>query len=109
MRNSLNILSITTTVSNEEQAKKFSEELMNRRLAACIQISQPIRSHYRWQNQLCDEQEIRLTIKTAMENEAELLEAFEDLHPYDVPQVLIHEERSTNAYASWVIAETSPE
>ncbi len=93
----------TTTVSDQEQARRLAGEILDRRCAACVQVDGPITSHYVWQGRLQQETEWRLTIKTTADRQAELTRLVHDHHPYDVPQWLVTVVAAASSeYAEWV-------
>lgn len=98
----LEILSVTTTVGSVEAARTLAHTLLERRLAACVQVDSPVASLYRWNGNLCDEQEIRLVIKTLPECAAALQALLAAEHPYELPQFLATTDRASPAYAEWV-------
>ena len=96
------VLSLVTTVASLADAQRLARLLLERRLAACVQIDPGLVSHYVWQGRQCEEAELRLTIKT-MPDRAPALEAlFAEHHPYELPQFLATEMRASSAYAAWV-------
>jgi periplasmic divalent cation tolerance protein len=99
------ILTVVTTVGSTQDAQKLAGEILERRLAACVQVEAGITSHYRWQGRLCEEPEVRLTIKTSPGCEASIQELFETAHPYELPQFVAGIERASAAYAQWVRSE----
>jgi periplasmic divalent cation tolerance protein len=58
------VLSVVTTVGAMADAQRLARLLLERRLAACVQIEPGLVSHYVWQGRACEEPELRLTIKT---------------------------------------------
>jgi len=100
------VLSVTTTVDSLSAAQALARELLDRRLAACVQLDDGLLSLYRWKGQLREEREVRLVIKSLPECEAALLALFAKHHPYEVPQFVAVRMRASQAYASWVAAET---
>lgn len=106
--NENDILVVTTTVGSLDAARALAQQIMDRRLAACVQIDSIAASFYRWQGELCDEPELRLSIKTLPAREAGLLALFAEHHPYDLPQFLAVMQRASEAYAGWVRAEVAP-
>ena len=99
------VLNVVTTVGSAQDAQKLAREILARRLAACVQIEAAITSCYRWQGRLCDEPEVRVTIKTLPECEAPLQALFETAHPYELPQFVGSIGRASVAYAQWVRSE----
>jgi periplasmic divalent cation tolerance protein len=101
------ILVVTTTVGTMSDARRLAGGLVERRLAACVQIEPIAASFHRWEGKLCDESEVRLSIKTVARLREALLLAFEELHPYNVPQFIAAAHDASAAYADWVRAETA--
>jgi periplasmic divalent cation tolerance protein len=101
----LEVISITTTVGSAAAAKTLAQELLARRLAACVQIDEALTSVYRWKSQICDEPEVRLVIKSVPGCEAAIAVLFASHHPYELPQFLVQRMRASAAYAEWVRSE----
>ena len=101
----LDIMSVTTTVASRADALGLGHAILERRLAACVQVEEGLTSLYRWQGQDCEDAEVRLTIKT-LPGCAEALQAlFREAHPYEVPQFLAVGMRASPAYAEWARSE----
>lgn len=99
------ILSVTTTVGSRRDADALARVIVERRLAACVQVEEGLQSFYRWEGQLCEDSEARLVIKTLPACEAALQALFAELHPYEVPQFLAVKMRPSPAYFDWVLGE----
>jgi periplasmic divalent cation tolerance protein len=101
---------VLTTLADEPQAEKFAAALVERRLAACVNIVGPIRSIYRWKGSIEREKEFLLLIKTTSEQASRLEAAFKELHPYELPErVEMSIERGSEEYLSWIIGEVQGE
>jgi periplasmic divalent cation tolerance protein len=99
---------VLTTVGLKEAAEKLAQQLVDRRLAACVNIVGPIRSIYRWKDKVHNEQEYLLLIKTTSEHAVQLQSAFKVLHPYDLPEcVHLPIESGSEEYLAWLAAELS--
>jgi len=98
------VLSLTTTVGSEDDARRLAWALLERHLAACVQLER-LESHYCWEGALHAEPEVRLTLKSIPEHLAALQAFLADQHPYKLPQVLWQRLEATPAYAAWVRAE----
>jgi periplasmic divalent cation tolerance protein len=90
---------------NEMEIGHFAAEIVESGVAGCVQFHN-IRSVYRWKGETLNESEWHLSIKTSVEASSRLLTKLEQLHPYDVPQILIKYIDSTEAYSNWLITET---
>jgi periplasmic divalent cation tolerance protein len=95
------ILAVTTTVGKLEDAQALARGLVERRLAACVQVDPGMLSFYRWEGQPCEGAEVRVTIKTLPRQRAALEAFFAEHHPYDVPQFLAVTMQGSAAYAEW--------
>ena len=99
---------VLTTVGLQEVAEKLAQQLVERRLAACVNIIGPIRSIYRWKNEVQNDQEYLLLIKTTTEHAAQLRSAFQGLHPYELPEcVELPIDGGSEEYLAWLAAGVS--
>jgi periplasmic divalent cation tolerance protein len=99
---------VLTTVGLKEVAEKLARQLVERRLAACVNIVGPIRSLYRWRDEVQNEQEYLLLIKTTTEHAAQLPSVFKELHPYELPEcVQLAIDGGSEEYLAWLAAEVS--
>lgn len=97
---------VLTTVGLLEKAEQLASSLVERRLAACVNIVGPIRSVYRWKDAIEREQEYLLLIKTTAERAADLAAAFSELHPYELPErVELTIDGGSEAYLNWLSAQ----
>ena len=108
MTQAAEILSLVTTVGSEHDARRLAAALLERRLAACVQLDRGVESHYRWEGKVCTDTEVRLTVKSTPQRLADLEAFFEAEHPYDLPQLLWQVDQASVAYAAWVHDEVSP-
>jgi periplasmic divalent cation tolerance protein len=101
-------LLVVTTVATADQAQALAREMVERRLAACVQVS-AIRSTYRWQGAVCDDDEQRLLFKTMPDRVDALLAAIRERHPYELPALhVLPTVQADAAYADWVDQSTRP-
>jgi periplasmic divalent cation tolerance protein len=100
---------VITTTDSEDAAGTLARAVVAARLAACVQISGPIRSVYRWDGEVRDEREWQLWLKTAYDRVDELTEFVKARHGYDVPEVLALPVLGGNTdYLAWVTEQTRP-
>lgn len=99
------ILVVATTLASQEDAQRFARELLERRLAACAQVEAPLRSFYRWEGALCEEEEVRVLAKTLPALRLALEAFFAERHPYSLPQFACWTAQGSAAYAAWVRGE----
>jgi periplasmic divalent cation tolerance protein len=101
-------LVVLTTVASEDEAVRLVRTLLDRRIIACGTLLPGARSLYRWQGKTSDERECVLMLKTRSGCLAALKAAFEELHPYKVPELLaLPVESGTEKYLEWITAETT--
>jgi periplasmic divalent cation tolerance protein len=99
---------VLSTVANAEEGEKLIRELLDRRLIACGTMLPGARSLYRWEGRVADETETVLLLKTRSAMLHALEEAFGDLHPYKVPELLaLSVSSGLEKYVAWINAETS--
>jgi len=76
------------TAPNEEESARIGHALVGERLAACVNIIRPVRSIYRWQGRIEDEQEVLMIIKTKKALFERLQDRVKKLHSYSVPEII---------------------
>jgi len=94
---------LLTTTADLQQANALANELVSRRLAACINILPAIHSVFVWQGELQQASECQLLIKTTTDKIEEIKQWLAEHHPYELPECLvIHIDDGTGAYLSWL-------
>jgi len=82
------LIQVSTTTGTRDVAERIAVELVDRRLAACVQVSGPIQSTYRWQGQVESSEEWLCTAKTSRAQLDAIRELLKQLHPYEVPELI---------------------
>jgi periplasmic divalent cation tolerance protein len=80
-------IQITTTVADRADAERIAASLVAKHLAACVQVSGPIESTFRWKGQIEVTQEWVCTIKTRRDLYSTVERAILELHSYDQPEI----------------------
>ena len=97
------------TAPNLECGETLARALVEERLAACVNVVPGIRSFYRWQGEVQDDPEVLLIAKTSADRCPALAARIDELHPYDLPEVLeLPAAGGSRAYLDWVRTESSP-
>ncbi|MEQ8847092.1 divalent-cation tolerance protein CutA [Botrimarina sp.] len=97
------MLLVSTTTDSEAAAMRLAKELVERRLAACVQVMGPIKSVYRWQERVETADEWLCTAKTLRVRWDAVRRLIEELHPYDTPEVVaVPIESASAAYGRWL-------
>ena len=95
------------TAPNEEEAAKISRTIVGERLAACVNIIGSVRSIYKWQGRVEDEQEGLMIIKTKKSLFDRLQERIKELHSYAVPEIIgLPVIEGSKQYLDWLGQET---
>lgn len=96
-------LLVLTNLPERAGAERLAELLVERKLAACVNILAPCRSVYRWKGALQHDEEHPMLIKTTGERYAALEQALREAHPYELPEIIaLPVERGLPAYLQWV-------
>lgn len=94
---------VLSTAGSEEEARKIAYQLVERQIAACVNIFPQIESIYRWQGKVESSQEWLLIIKTSTEHLPAVRAAIQELHSYDLPEcIAIAIEDGSPAYLKWI-------
>lgn len=81
-------IQVITTVSRKKDAERLTKEIMDKRLGACVQIMGPIKSIYRWKDNVEKAREWVLVIKTSGALYKKVESAIKKIHPYEVPEII---------------------
>jgi periplasmic divalent cation tolerance protein len=94
---------VLTTIGSRGEAEDLAWELVERKVAACVNIIEMHTSVYRWKGEVKSEKECLLLMKTNSAALNELWAAVEELHPYDVPEfITLTIEQGSEKYLDWI-------
>jgi periplasmic divalent cation tolerance protein len=94
---------VLTTAGSPQEAEKIARALVERRLAACVNVVPQIQSIYRWKDKIEQETEWLLIIKTRMEAFESLRDTIRELHSYELPEcVMLEVSQGSEAYLNWI-------
>lgn len=79
---------VLVTAASLRESTKIARQLVEAKLAACVNITQPIRSIYRWQGKMADEREFLLIVKSTRELFPEIKAAVSKIHSYQTPEII---------------------
>lgn len=100
-------LIVLTTLPDQDTARQLARQLIESRLAACVNILAPCTSIYRWNAAVQEEAETPLLIKTTAERYAALEAFLTEHHPYQLPEIIaLPVAQGLAGYLAWVGAET---
>ena len=93
----------TITAPDGAVAERIARRLVEERLAACVQLVDPIRSIYRWQEAVHEDREVLLFVKTTEDLIPRIGELLKEIHPYEVPElVAVSIASGSPAYLDWL-------
>src|SRR2546423_3720828 len=103
----MSTLLVLTNVPDRAAAERLADLLVEKRLAACVNILAPCRSVYRWKGAVQRDEEHPMLIKTTAERYPALEQAIRAGHPYELPEIIaVPVERGLSEYLDWVAVET---
>jgi periplasmic divalent cation tolerance protein len=103
----MSTLLVLTNVPERAVAERLADMLIDKQLAACVNIRAPCRSVYRWKGAVQRDEEHPMLIKTTAERYPALEKALREEHPYELPEIIaVPIERGLPAYLDWVATET---
>jgi periplasmic divalent cation tolerance protein len=101
------VLVAVSTAPDRDTARAIARTLVEERLAACVNLVEPIESIYRWQGQIEQSAEVMMIVKTTRSRLPALERRLRELHPYELPELLAWESAGGSAdFIDWVIAQT---
>jgi periplasmic divalent cation tolerance protein len=102
------LLIVLTSLPNLEAAKSLARSLIEKNLAACVQLTDGIQSMYRWEGKVCEDQEVLVSAKTTESKWLEISVFIQSVHPYDLPEILAFSpEQYEKQYGKWVESEVN--
>jgi periplasmic divalent cation tolerance protein len=93
---------VLTTLGADSDASALARTLVDERLAACVNVLPAMTSVYRWKGSVETDREQQLLIKTTRSGVAALEARLRELHPYDLPELIVLDATASAAYAAWV-------
>ena len=106
----MSALLVLTNVPDRAAAERLADALVEKHVAACVNILAPCRSVFRWQGAVQHDEEHPVLIKTTREAYAALEAEIRAHHPYELPEIIaLPIERGLPAYLDWVAEETRRE
>ncbi|MEO8176185.1 MAG: divalent-cation tolerance protein CutA [Sphingomicrobium sp.] len=108
----MTVVSVYAIFADADQAERIGRQMVEQRLAACVNILGPCRSVYRWHGAVESADEVSAIFKTSAARADALIAGIATLHSYDVPCVTVSPiDKLLGAYADWVeesVAEPPP-
>jgi periplasmic divalent cation tolerance protein len=100
---------VLCTFPDAASARQIGTALVEKQLAACVNLIPAVESVYRWQGRLETAAEVLAVIKTSAAAFPDLKRELAKLHPYEIPEIIAIEPAAvTENYASWLLGSLSP-
>lgn len=94
---------VLCTIDSIENAKKLAHNLVKDKLAACVNIVSGVTSVYEWKNEICEDSEYLLIIKTKSDLYEKLEAKIKELHPYEIPEIVsLKIDKGSKSYLDWI-------
>lgn len=103
----MDIVVINCTVPSKKIAQDIAKVLLKHKLAACVSMMENVHSMFSWEGELCKEKEVLIMIKTRRANYGKVKLVIEDMHPYEVPEIIaLPIVDCSENYLKWIAQET---
>lgn len=97
------IVLVLTTVADNDEAEALARQLVDERLAACVNLHSPMLSFYRWKGQVERDAERQIVIKTTRDRVPTLEKRLRELHAYELPELVVIPASGGAAYVAWIV------
>jgi periplasmic divalent cation tolerance protein len=100
---------VFVTAESEEQARAIASAVVKEKYAACVSLM-PVHSVYTWENEVHSDPEWQLIIKTDLAHYSQLEKRIQEIHSYDVPEIIaLPIQAGLTPYLQWIGESVSPE
>ena len=94
---------ILTNISSLDEAQKLARRLVEARVVACVNIIPGVQSVYEWKGKIESEEEFMMFCKTSSSKATVAMKLIQELHPYDVPEVIeLKIDAGSESYLKWI-------
>ncbi|NVJ49792.1 MAG: divalent-cation tolerance protein CutA [Gammaproteobacteria bacterium] len=95
---------LLTTAPSVAAAESIAKQVLDKQLAACVNLVPQVRSFYRWQGKIACDEEVQLVIKTTAALLDELEQLIRSVHPYEVPELIaLPIAAMSDDYQNWLL------
>ena len=102
-----NFIVILVTAANRDEAEQIGQSLVEKKLAACCNIVEPIFSIFHWEGKTCQENEVLLIIKSVKNRFDAIVAEVKKLHSYTTPEIIaLPIITGSEDYLNWIETET---
>ncbi|HIQ50571.1 MAG TPA: divalent-cation tolerance protein CutA [Nautiliaceae bacterium] len=93
---------VFSTINCNKKAKEIAKKLIELKLSACVNITTKITSIYYWEEEIVEDDEFLMIIKTTNEKIDKLVKTLKELHPYEIPEIAYFNANSQKDYLDWL-------
>jgi len=94
---------VFTTAGSVDEARRIAEALVERKLAACVNIVPKVVSIYRWKGKIEEAEEWLLLVKTTVQDFSRVRDAIKEMHSYELPECMSFAiEDGSTEYLKWI-------
>jgi periplasmic divalent cation tolerance protein len=105
----MDIVLVLTTVAADDRADALARQLVDERLAACVNLHPVMVSFYRWKGSVERDIERQMIIKTTRDRLSALESRLRELHAYELPELIVLSvDTGSQDYLRWVVEQTRP-
>lgn len=99
-----NFIVVYCTFPSNKDPKPMVSNILEKRLAACVNVCNEVNSTFMWESSICEEQELLLIMKTIENKFSDLVSEIETSHPYECPEIIsLPITNVSNKYSKWLI------
>ena len=96
-------IQVTTTVDTKVAAEAMARQLVDEKLAACVQVSGPVESTYQWKGAVETTEEWQCNIKTDRHHYSSIEKRIKEIHPYELPEIIVLPiQNGSREYLDWI-------
>ncbi len=97
---------VITTSNDKDVLERIAQRLIANKMAACCQLTEPVKSVYRWEGAVESAVEFELKIKTRTDRFGVVADLIQTLHNYDVPEICaVAIDEVSQSYGDWMKAQ----
>lgn len=99
----MDALLVISTAGSEKEARRVARNLVEDRLAACVNVIPGISSFFYWEGKLCQEKEALILIKTVDNKSKKIINKIKKIHSYEVPEMIfLRVDGGEKNYLKWL-------
>ena len=99
----MDALLMISTAGSAKEARKIARNLVQDKLAACVNVIPGVESFFCWKGRLCQEKEVLILAKTVNNRVEKIIDKIQEMHSYEVPEIIfLRVERGEKNYLKWM-------